>query len=312
MWWQKVELEEMPKQWQPRGTSPPAKSRVRFDHATTPESRAAVGAESLCRPREVMTVGRVPAPGGGSSLGLTRPQSAPTLLRNEGLLDKQTHNSDFLQKLENVEVKDCLQSLRRERYPKRDFIRSINCMKDHSLYDLKVKHNACQRARSATSHQALLDVASGPKGANRSRSQAHGRDKNWNWEELSPSQRMRKLCHALESDMRYHCNRIDAPQELRPVRPEDLLRKKGTRALEDLLKGTGQGTMSLKLGGFGADKAKAEGVATEELGMYPEEGTAHGASSPHASLSRRPSRREIENGQQEDSKDGEEPPCNVQ
>jgi len=124
-----------------------------------------------------------------------RPASAPRLLRGEGFLKPETHEDPFLQNIENVEVRRCVEKMRLARLPDKDRADEAGDMSDTSLFDLKVLHNKSVRSISASSVAAMVMEAP-PKRVERN---PVGNRMARRWEDLTALDRTKRLCWVLAS-----------------------------------------------------------------------------------------------------------------
>mmetsp|Transcript_17956 Transcript_17956/g.41902 ORF Transcript_17956/g.41902 Transcript_17956/m.41902 type:complete len:398 (+) Transcript_17956:40-1233(+) len=118
-----------------------------------------------------------------------RPNSAPALLRGQGLLlqAQDVVKDGFLQNVENHAVRSAVADLRRGYLQTRDMMNSIDCLTDTHLAELRVHHNRKQRASWEKSKlQAAETAAATPAG--RRKKAVNG-----------AAEQTRKLCLLLES-----------------------------------------------------------------------------------------------------------------
>jgi len=165
----------------------------------------------------------------GSALKVTRPQSAPSMLRGwDGQRSmRMTHGDEFLQTLETSEVRNNMETLKREKHGLKDKVDGVDALADTSLYDLKVLHNARQRARTSGGRR--------PGSAPLIRSRASPEFPSYG--SKSPADalvRMRNLREELKGDLRKNCarfNNFDMPssefcvvtgRRLSNVQPKDI------------------------------------------------------------------------------------------
>lgn len=160
---------------------------------------------------------------------LTRPQSAPRLLDGSGLLEKRPHRSSFLQRVEDLAVRDTIEKFKTDARGEKAASASIDFMHDSSLFDLRVLHNPTARARSAK-----IRCESPPRNAPLSPSKGGARGtagvhrigpRHPKWRELPAVDQMRNLWHVMDMDLRLHS---PAPREAEiapsPPAPEALER----------------------------------------------------------------------------------------
>lgn len=175
------------------------------DTRSSPASRA-IAARAKGRPRA--DGGAAGGPARGSRR--RRPQSAPTLLRGDGLIACRAYEDPLRQRIEDMEVHRLVDRMRRECHVQRDVIDAVDVLSDQTLFDLKVLHNSCQRARSAAAgarpSSAGAAMQSGP--SQRPRHRAVGPQV-----ETGPAQQLHDLCGLLDRDTRGHCSRLKVPHK---------------------------------------------------------------------------------------------------
>ncbi|CAE8736082.1 unnamed protein product, partial [Polarella glacialis] len=122
---------------------------------------------------------------------------------------------DLRQNIENIAVNRQLDWMRGQGKLKQDVIGSIDFLADPILYDLKVLHNASQRAKGHASLRASSAPApSSPPGSppKRSRSKdVHGR--TIPRVQKTAIDRVKDICGYLDSDTKMHCNRMRVPHK---------------------------------------------------------------------------------------------------
>lgn len=157
---------------------------------------------------------------------MSRPVSAPTLLRGEGMLRQRTHEDYFLQGIENNSVTRVMDGLSRERFFLKDSIGQVDMLSDPSLHELLILHNRSQRSKGSEgrrrhpnhdpSKKAHADAfaRTTPKkkkaiGGSHSESQLS--------KMLKPqtlSDQVRELCQKLDASIQHHCVSEGVPEEL--------------------------------------------------------------------------------------------------
>lgn len=147
-----------------------------------------------------------------SALLRQRPQSAPTLLRAEGFIAQRPYEDPLRQRIEDCEVARSLGVMRREGYAKKELISKVDSLQDPILFDLKVLHNASQRARSASESKMRATTPSGPTDASK---RLGGKvPRRQGWQELTSVEKMQELCRTLETDIKKHCFRCRIPHRV--------------------------------------------------------------------------------------------------
>lgn len=160
------------------------------------------------------------AKGGTSSAWrqLQRPTSAPALLRGDSLIAQRPYEDDFLQGIEDNEVRRILRSMRQDKYLVKDFVGGVDVLNDQTLFDLKVLHNSNQRAKSAAEKAR---VGTSPcrggsrslrRGSQRRRSKGFsgggGGEDTRHRVKSSPTEQVKDLAQVMRHDIRHHCARI--------------------------------------------------------------------------------------------------------
>lgn len=148
-----------------------------------------------------------------------RPASAPALLRGDAPLNaagnrlvplggsaREKELGEFRQEIENKAVHRRLNQLRREARIKKDAVEAVDMLADAWLFDLKVKHNSAQRARSAakTKAEAAARQSSLPSRCPHSLRRATAAD----LEQTAQAVQLRKLAADLARDTRGTCQRL--------------------------------------------------------------------------------------------------------
>jgi len=87
----------------------------------------------------------------GAQLG-SRPNTAPALLTGEGLIEQSPHEDQFLQQIEDKEVKRVIVNQRKENLTQKVI---TDALESPTLHALKVLHNSCQRARGRGSRRRV-------------------------------------------------------------------------------------------------------------------------------------------------------------
>lgn len=141
--------------------------------------------------------------------------SASSLLRGESIPAWKPYEDNLRQSIENTQVKDTKDSMKREQYLNQTIVKNIDCMADSSLFDLKVLHNSAQRAKSAAQGRrprSALACAASPCSPNRKRKGKKGEGGGLSpGESMGPSHEVRELCKTLNGDIIQHCNRMRLP-----------------------------------------------------------------------------------------------------
>lgn len=127
--------------------------------------------------------------------GVQRPQSAVALLRGSGLTQK-AHEDEFLQGIENGEVHRELEGLKAKALQQKDFVDSFDILQDTYLFDLKVLHNMDARTKQP------VPKTQQPTGTRKTPQTARGKKQLNAWEDLSASERLKKLRTVLETSVR--------------------------------------------------------------------------------------------------------------
>jgi len=120
-----------------------------------------------------------------------RPNSAPALLRGQGLLAQAEDvvRDGFLQNVENHAVRNSLANLRRGYLQTRDIVNDVDCLSDTHLMELRVRHNRKQRHSSETSKTMAVEAATVVR--------ADGKRKK---DRGGASQQVRNLCELLQKE----------------------------------------------------------------------------------------------------------------
>jgi hypothetical protein len=121
-----------------------------------------------------------------------RPNTAPALLTGEGLLVQSTHGDDFLQHIEDSEVKRVITNQRKENLTQK-VLKDGQTMPE--LYALKVWHNSCARSRGYRRWKA--EQWGGSESSMPSPVSSE-----------SQSERLQELERTLDGNMRHHYKRL--------------------------------------------------------------------------------------------------------
>lgn len=144
-----------------------------------------------------------------------RPASATNLLRGEGLVAWKPYEDRFRRGIENTQVKDTKDTMKRERFLHRGVIADIDVMADPILFDLKVLHNGAQRARSAALGNRPGTAPPGMAGNSSTPSRRNKRGDNAlqnSAKSDNPSiAEVKDLCKTLNGDIAQHCGRMHMP-----------------------------------------------------------------------------------------------------
>eukprot|EP00441_Pelagodinium_beii_P036386 CAMPEP_0197641928 /NCGR_PEP_ID=MMETSP1338-20131121/15735_1 /TAXON_ID=43686 ORGANISM="Pelagodinium beii, Strain RCC1491" /NCGR_SAMPLE_ID=MMETSP1338 /ASSEMBLY_ACC=CAM_ASM_000754 /LENGTH=386 /DNA_ID=CAMNT_0043214979 /DNA_START=69 /DNA_END=1229 /DNA_ORIENTATION=+ len=137
---------------------------------------------------------------------LSRPSSAPTLLRNENLIAKKPHEDAVCQKAEDMAVDWSIGWMKREgRWMKED-IDAVDVLADPVLFDLKVLHNASQRA-----HTEKLAKKKAEEEKRKRQQIRIGRSHASSNKVRTAADSMKELNGLLDQDTKKHCARMKVP-----------------------------------------------------------------------------------------------------
>jgi hypothetical protein len=147
---------------------------------------------------------------------MSRPISAPCLLRGEGLLKQRTHEDGFLQSIETKSVHRCRDSFHREKFFMKDQMSQVDMLADPSLHDLRLLHNSSQRSKGSDvkrRHQAY--EASKKEGKKRNiRHSDNGQNSRLKSSSSSLSDQIRELCQKLDANIQHHCTNFNVPEDM--------------------------------------------------------------------------------------------------
>jgi len=122
--------------------------------------------------------------------GLGRPESAPALLRGQGLIvqAQDVVKDVFLQNIENHAVRNAVANLRRGYLQTRDVVNDVDCLADTHLMELRVRHNRKQRQSAAKAKALTVETTPVTKPGKRKK------------EKNGASEHLRNLCKLLETE----------------------------------------------------------------------------------------------------------------
>lgn len=127
-----------------------------------------------------------------------RPQSAPTIRSFEAQKTTTKSTMDpFLQMLEASKIKNTVDGLKREKHVCKDRVDGVDVLADTSLYDLRIMHNATQRAKTSAS-RPTLHCAGSPAKSMRGSSEVPSLKQGF---DSSATERLRDLCKDLVHDL---------------------------------------------------------------------------------------------------------------
>lgn len=233
MWWQGLDQEAIRprrhKEGDPICPLPGTSPESRWGTEALLQSARENPAPSGEKPRPSGRAGSRNKSGGGGAAGgkagpgdgrRFRPSSAPALLRGDPPLlllgsrpvsalatPQERELGDFRQGLEDKEVRRKLSSLRREGRIMKDAIDGVDVMSDPCLFDLKVSHNAAQRAKSAAVLAARRPPLSRDARHRRSGKDGHATAPGEK-ESAAQAKQLREMADALDRDTKGTCNRI--------------------------------------------------------------------------------------------------------
>lgn len=142
---------------------------------------------------------------------ISRPVSAPSLLRGEGMLKHRTHEDPFLQGIENQQVNGCLGRLKGERFFIKDSMKQVDMLADPSLHDLLLMHNGSQRSRCESAGRRRNNKA---RAAPRSDGRKMGHIDSACCLKSAASSQVRELSAKLKDSIQHSCESMDVPEEL--------------------------------------------------------------------------------------------------
>lgn len=178
--------------------------------------KSAPGGAALVRRPNSATIGK------SSHARARRPQSAPRLLRGDGLLlkrpaDIHLQEDKTLQRMEEYSVSSNMESFKHEKRVFKDKVDGVEMLEDPILYDLKVLHNGRQRAVSSRLKEAknelemeMLEFKKNPPAANDTiRRQRLDELKKRKMQNQSGTEVVKELCAKLDTNLRKHAKRLD-------------------------------------------------------------------------------------------------------
>lgn len=145
---------------------------------------------------------------------LARPQSAPTLLRGEGLIAQRPYEDSLRQEIEDATVRDVRETLQRQKHVTMDKFNALKGLGHPYLYDLKLWHGSGQRAKATAQerHQLLRVAASGHRACGIA--VCHRGSLEGKRCAVSPCiGSVRDLCSQLRTDLSHHCERLGLPEQ---------------------------------------------------------------------------------------------------
>eukprot|EP00929_Paragymnodinium_shiwhaense_P091130 TRINITY_DN51173_c0_g1_i1.p1 TRINITY_DN51173_c0_g1~~TRINITY_DN51173_c0_g1_i1.p1 ORF type:complete len:376 (-),score=87.58 TRINITY_DN51173_c0_g1_i1:237-1364(-) len=159
-----------------------------------------------------------------------RPRSAPTLLRGDGegfrVSFPHPAKDAFLQRVEDFQVKRCLQGFRVEGIQQKEKVSGVDVLADTTLFDLKVLHNACQREKTEAVKKAEKEKEETQKQMAQMEAKRKTKkpimdpvEAQANWKNLGAYDKMRTLRRQMEDNINHHTHRLDAFEELGFDRP---------------------------------------------------------------------------------------------
>lgn len=155
--------------------------------------------------------------------GQARPCSAPALLRGDldGLVARGPHTDVFLQRVEDSAVRRSLVNFRQEGHSSRLKVSDVDQLSDPSLFDLRVLHNGCQRARGRRRQGARSSSVSSMAESSRQTPQSRSVSERASNRRVAPTgaQQICKLRKQLEDDMISTCTTFGCWDEVGLRRP---------------------------------------------------------------------------------------------
>mmetsp|Transcript_11734 Transcript_11734/g.18594 ORF Transcript_11734/g.18594 Transcript_11734/m.18594 type:complete len:483 (-) Transcript_11734:37-1485(-) len=148
-----------------------------------------------------------------------RPQSAPRLLRGDGLILKRPgdiQEDKTLQRMEEYSVNFNLETFKREKHLFKDKVDGVEMLEDPILYDLKVLHNGRQRAQSLRLKEARNELEKEMQEFKKTPPAANDLIRRQRLDEVKRrlqshygSEAVRELCVKLDANLRKHAKRLD-------------------------------------------------------------------------------------------------------
>lgn len=126
---------------------------------------------------------------------LDRPNTAPALLTGDGLLVQNSHEDEFLQHIEDQEVRHVITNQRREQLTKKVLVAGYDSPAVPDLYNLQIHHNSGIRAMDEKRTKRSHSDASSPT--------AHCD---------MASDQLHELTRTLDGNMRHHYYRLGVPR----------------------------------------------------------------------------------------------------